>query len=801
VGNLLTSFTFDRNTFKRSPELSADSVAEHIDLVRKSSSLDKTASNIVGAPYSHMGLFRKDEAGQFHSTDLADSFLRLYRQDKKDSWRWLITRSLWRFSTPNGTQAKANAVAVSLNAAFNFFQVVVRILSFLQGEPGERRFLYYEEFCQMMNDDKAWTRTPLQLFQDLQTARSGGFPKLGSRKGFLVDLEPSYSIPRDNMNGLFQKGFEQTGLFEFIQNGVKPVGIALSSRLDAVLQNRARFILDHPVVWDPKAGAWQTFLELTSEDLPEEVSLSDSPTAPEPVYPPSERLDNLVADFHEALAASNFVASIDLVHRFIASLLTKNLVILTGLSGSGKTKLAICLASWLTQFQVARAPLQEGAKIPGDKVTYIVLSSDRLSVELRNSDEDTKVVLPRGLISEWSVAIVENHFDRATSPRDIRDIVAKTTKYSLQLNSFESPLKAAAFALVESDSVSIPTPAYAVVPVGADWTSSDNILGYADALDKERYVRRQALDVILAADADPTRPYVLILDEMNLSHVERYFSDILSAMESGEHIQLHTDRAEGGSPAAREGVPSTVQIPRNLFIVGTVNVDETTYMFSPKVLDRANVVEFRPTAEELSGFLQEPRTIDMTALAGRGAKYASSFARAARLVPDLGKSEAQKVRGELSLLLDRLSAHGFGFGFRTAYEISKFVAHHKAIAPSSWSLEKSIDAQIVQKLMPKLNGSRAKLEPILCAIATLCYYPRDWNEGADPVELRNRPDLVRQANAAAELNEQDHPLLAKNEDGSRRFDPTKSLYPLSFDKASRMLQQLEDQGFASFAEA
>ena len=71
----------------------------------------------------------------------------------------------------------------------------------------------------------------------------------------------------------------------------------------------------------------------------------------------------------------------------------------------------------------------------------------------------------------------------------------------------------------------------------------------------------------------------LILDEMNLSHVERYFSDFLSAIESGEEIPLY-------------GEEKTLTLPDNLFTIGTVNVDETTYMFSPKVLDRANTIEF-----------------------------------------------------------------------------------------------------------------------------------------------------------------------------------------------------------------
>src|SRR5690606_11509449 len=89
--------------------------------------------------------------------------------------------------------------------------------------------------------------------------------------------------------------------------------------------------------------------------------------------------------------------------------------------------------------------------------------------------------------------------------------------------------------------------------------------------------------------------YLLILDEMNLSHVERYFADFLSAIESGEAVPLHNSECE---------FPESIKIPGNLLVVGTVNVDETTYMFSPKVLDRANTIEFEttPPGEYLNGW-------------------------------------------------------------------------------------------------------------------------------------------------------------------------------------------------------
>ena len=93
------------------------------------------------------------------------------------------------------------------------------------------------------------------------------------------------------------------------------------------------------------------------------------------------------------------------------------------------------------------------------------------------------------------------------------------------------------------------------------------------------YQSTPAYELIKNAEDDSENPYFLILDEMNLSHVERYFADFLSAIESGEEIPLY-------------GNNDKLTLPDNLFIIGTVNVDETTYMFSPKVLDRANTIEF-----------------------------------------------------------------------------------------------------------------------------------------------------------------------------------------------------------------
>lgn len=169
-----------------------------------------------------------------------------------------------------------------------------------------------------------------------------------------------------------------------------------------------------------------------------------------------------------------------------------------------------------------------------------------------------------------------------------------------------------------------------IVPVGADWTNREALLGYPNALNEGEYVLPEngVLNLLMEANKPENagKPYFLILDEMNLSHVERYFADFLSVMESQDRIPLHPDTEIWKGCK----VPGKVGLPANLFIVGTVNIDETTYMFSPKVLDRANVIEFRVTSEEMERFLEHKTPVDLNNIRGKGAGMGEAFVEMAK---------------------------------------------------------------------------------------------------------------------------------------------------------------------------
>lgn len=468
--------------------------------------------------------------------------------------------------------------------------------------------------------------------------------------------------------------------------------------------------------------------------------------------------------FHQDCQRANLILQPELCLRFIASLASKQFVILTGLAGSGKTKLAISFAKWISNknFYSSSTKFFIGEEIKSNRVSYLVVACDRIAVTLEQSESGTKVSLPYDLIYEWIEAIRSNDFTHETSPRKIRDSVETTTKFSLQLNSFETHLKSAAFHLISKNSNK--KSSVCVVAVGADWTSREPLLGYPNALMPKKYIlpENQILQLVIDAMNDPLNPYFLILDEMNLSHVERYFADFLSAMESGEDIPLHSGESDW------DGIPSSIKLPKNLFIVGTVNIDETTYMFSPKVLDRANVIEFRVTEAEMRQYLNSNTKLDLESLHARGASMAASFVALAT-DKELAATNTEQLRNELLKFFVELKKSGAEFGYRSASEINRFAAVVNKLEPN-WKHEQIMDAAIMQKLLPKVHGSRKKLEPILKKLGELCLH--DTTVFADYIK-----------------------------NGEDSIVPEKIKYPASMEKIARMYRALLENSFTSYAEA
>jgi hypothetical protein len=371
-------------------------------------------------------------------------------------------------------------------------------------------------------------------------------------------------------------------------------------------------------------------------------------------------IDFNLSKFEELLKNSGLIFSDQLIKRFIASLWTKPFVICSGLSGSGKTKLAQAFAMWICQ----------------DKSQY------------------------------------------------------------------------------------------EIVPVGADWTNREPLLGYPNALDESSYVKPEngILQLILSAKANENLPYFLILDEMNLSHVERYFADFLSTMESKEAIPLHKIENEKSGT-----IPQKLALPNNLFIIGTVNIDETTYMFSPKVLDRANTIEFRLTEADLEEFIGSNIPLDLKKLEQQGATMAEDFVRISQ---SKTASSLDKYKDDIVKFFGELQKAGAEFGYRTTSEIGQLISHLESLGETNDNL---LDIAIMQKLLPKLHGSRTKLTKTLVTLGGFCLKDsKDIKDNYFTPYVENSKDL--------------------NGDDNIK-------YKLSFEKICRMYKNAVENGFASYAEA
>jgi hypothetical protein len=156
---------------------------------------------------------------------------------------------------------------------------------------------------------------------------------------------------------------------------------------------------------------------------------------------------------------------------------------------------------------------------------------------------------------------------------------------------------------------------FEMVQVKPNWHDSSELIGYVSRIDGVRYVVGPFLRFMVKAILDPETPYFLCLDEMNLAPVEQYFAEYLSVIETRklqEDGSITTDpiidysNTEEYKSLIDQLFPEDddlrdayltedgglrLGIPQNLIVIGTVNMDETTFSFSRKVLDRAMTIE------------------------------------------------------------------------------------------------------------------------------------------------------------------------------------------------------------------
>lgn len=290
---------------------------------------------------------------------------------------------------------------------------------------------------------------------------------------------------------------------------------------------------------------------------------------------------------------------------------------------------------------------------------------------------------------------------------------------------------------------------FTLIPVRPDWSDSSDLLGYVNL--QGEFQERPLIKVLENADANPNRPYFVVLDEMNLARVEYYFSDFLSVIES----RKWKDGKIVTSPVLPESITNKhITIPSNVYIIGTVNMDETTHPLSKKVLDRANTIEFNTVDLDYFNFLMDMEEKEAEVASNRSLETEYLHLK------ECFKENEDLVRNISTILIEinkMLESVGAQVGYRIRDEICFYMAYNEQ--GKLLSFDEALDYQIYQKILPRLAGSDGRTEEVLKQLYVLC---------------------------------------ANEEYDSGNNDASYAKYPRSANKLSHMLRRFEYDGFTSF---
>ncbi len=254
------------------------------------------------------------------------------------------------------------------------------------------------------------------------------------------------------------------------------------------------------------------------------------------------------------------------------------------------------------------------------------------------------------------------------------------------------------------------------LPVRPDWTDSSDLLGYTSL--EGNFIPKDLTLAIQRATANPDKPYFFILDEMNLARVEHYFSDYLSVIETRERVgkEIKTD------PILREEILKTAKnksdfkemgLPQNLYLIGTVNMDETTHAFSKKVLDRANSIEMNEV--DLNWIKSNSKSVEKLNNISN-----EIFHTVYLNSEELNEANKKSISDEMNLLqqinkiLENADLH---FAYRVRDEIAFYLIINKT--HELINSNTAFDFQLVQKILPRIHGSSERVQTVLVELLNL----------------------------------------------------------------------------------
>ena len=328
---------------------------------------------------------------------------------------------------------------------------------------------------------------------------------------------------------------------------------------------------------------------------------------------------------------------------------------------------------------------------------------------------------------------------------------------------------------------------FEMVQVKPNWHDSSELIGYVSRIDGVRYVVGPFLKFMVKAIQDPNTPYFLCLDEMNLAPVEQYFAEFLSVVESrkvdkdGNVVtdplvdyssteeykslidQLFCDDAERKAYLTEVG-GKRLTIPQNLIVVGTVNMDETTFSFSRKVLDRAMTIEMNKV-DLMAGLTNRHENIGKI-------EFADIIGKAVEGVDVYAAHEGvcKKAIEYLESINATLDKTPFKVAYRTRNELLLYVVNNL-----SWKTDDELEDFVIARALDEITCMK-----ILTRI-----------EGDETKVSANFLDNLGNAIKSG-LVEIDKDLLQANK--SHKGD---AYQPISLDKLDEMKERLKS-GYTSF---
>jgi energy-coupling factor transporter ATP-binding protein EcfA2 len=271
---------------------------------------------------------------------------------------------------------------------------------------------------------------------------------------------------------------------------------------------------------------------------------------------------------------------------------------------------------------------------------------------------------------------------------------------------------------------------YTLIPVKPDWNDSTELLGYKNI--KDEFVPGKLLEVIKEAYENKEKPYLVCLDEMNLARVEYYLSEYLSIIESREfndQEEIVTDNIFPNNYLPEDSQFKGITIPDNLYIIGTVNMDDTTFAFSRKVLDRANTIEFSEVNLESLDFMEE----NAESINVNNSFLKTNFLNIKDSI-NTDKPYVEKINKKIVEINNILKPHSKHFGYRVRDEIVFYMLENHLAG--LLDEDTAFDYQIMQKILPTIIGSDECIKDILIQLFSYC---------TDGMELNPEEDYVEEA--------------------------------------------------------